>query len=138
MSDRRGLTHKHCRIKNSCIFLVHFLNCSHLYRWITNLSELEYKMILLLILLLLHILSAQHLPLCSIQGDTFGEWKAVKDIKQSPHELREFHRHFIGGGPGESMEFSNVWIPRNCSMHRFTNASIYECVDSCGCKIYAS
>ena len=86
-------------------------------------------MILLLILQLINLLSAQHLPMCPMQGDTFGEWKSVEDIERSQLSLREYERHFFGGGPGEAMEFTNVWIPKDCSMHRFTNSSIHLAVE---------
>jgi hypothetical protein len=37
-------------------------------------------------------------------------------------------RHFYGGGPKEAMKFTNIWIPYNCSYHRFTNATVDKCV----------
>ena len=58
-------------------------------------------MITIIIIILLIIdtfLIAQHLPMCSMQGDTYGEWKPVNEIEQSMLSLKEYERHFFGGG----------------------------------------
>ena len=44
------------------------------------------------------VIVAQHLPMCSMQGDTYGEWKSVSEIEQSMLSLKEYERHFFGGG----------------------------------------
>ena len=87
------------------------------------------KYYIIIILLILNSILAQHLPMCVMQGDTYGEWKSVEEILKSPLSLREYERHFFGGGPGEAIEFTNVWIPKDCSMHRFTNSSIHLAVE---------
>lgn len=37
-------------------------------------------------------------------------------------------RHFYGGIPKEAMKFTNIWIPYNCSYHRFTNVTVDKCI----------
>ena len=37
-------------------------------------------------------------------------------------------QHFYGGlGAGEAVHYSNIWLPHNCSYHRFTSTSIHAC-----------
>ena len=45
------------------------------------------------------------------------------------HTIRhDMLRHFYGGGPKEAIKFTNIWIPYNCSYHRFTNVTVDKCV----------
>ena len=45
------------------------------------------------------------------------------------HTIRyDMLRHFYGGGPKEAMKFTNIWIPYNCSYHRFTNVTVDKCI----------
>lgn len=36
----------------------------------------------------------------------------------------ELNRHFVLGAPMDALQFPQIWLPSNCSTHRFTNASI--------------
>ena len=57
------------------------------------------SLILIVVLIdTLLVIVAQHLPMCSMQGDTYGEWKSVNEIEQSMLSLKEYERHFFGGG----------------------------------------
>lgn len=38
--------------------------------------------------------------------------------------------HFLHpNGPGEALQFDDLWLPKHCSYLRFTNASLERCVD---------
>ena len=56
------------------------------------------SLILIVVLIDTLVIVAQHLPMCSMQGDTYGEWKSVNEIEQSMLSLKEYERHFFGGG----------------------------------------
>lgn len=62
-------------------------------------------------------------PLCKKYKDnTRGEWIETSNII-TPEQQREVAGHFYGE-PGEALQFSNVWLPRRCSYHRFTVKSL--------------
>jgi hypothetical protein len=68
------------------------------------------------------------LPLCDLYGDTFGSWIRTEQINTA--ELKEtVESHFSLGGYAEAMQFSQIWIPQDCSYHRFTNVSIIPIVN---------
>ena len=69
------------------------------------------------------------LPKCSIDQDTYGEWRSMSLEKfRSNHTERvSIQQHFHGGGPGEAIHYSFIWLPHNCSYHRFTSSSIHAC-----------
>lgn len=67
------------------------------------------------------------LPLCDLYGDTFGTWTRTGQL--FAEDLKEnVESHFVLGGPGEAMQFSQIWMPQDCSYHRFTNVSIIPIV----------
>lgn len=65
---------------------------------------------------------AFRLPPCGLYEDTYGRW----ENSSSPH-AKSFRAHYYGGGYNESLMFSEVWLPNNCSYHRFTNTSLHQC-----------
>jgi hypothetical protein len=65
-------------------------------------------------------------PPCPLYGDTFGKWIRTNEIK--PSFGLELSRHFSLREPGEAFAFNEIWIPQNCSYHRFTNETIFQMV----------
>lgn len=63
---------------------------------------------------------------CLKFGDTFGSWYNVAALNQTDGWVGS---HFIDNEKGNSLEFSNIWIPNNCSYRRFTNHTIHSSVD---------
>ena len=63
------------------------------------------------------------LPLCEHGKDTYGKWVRMEDVKTIPNHEEYINSHFLGGGPGEAANFSQIWIPDNCAVHRFTQNS---------------
>jgi hypothetical protein len=59
------------------------------------------------------------MALCDPNEDTFGNWVSITNLTMS--EKVKLQRHFLFGGPGEALEFTKLWIPQECSYHRFTN-----------------
>jgi hypothetical protein len=39
------------------------------------------------------------------------------------------HHFFPSGVMGEAVNFTNMWLPHDCAVHRFTNESIKRSVD---------
>lgn len=78
-----------------------------------------------------HTTTHQKLPPCALQQDTYGSWLNVSIIDYDTNPVtREFiDSHFFGGGPGEAMNFSMIWLPHNCSYHRFTAATLEKMVE---------
>lgn len=68
--------------------------------------------------------SLQKLPHCKKYGDTFGSWKNVTLLDDKGW----LSSHFINETYNEALNFSSIWIPTNCSYHRFTNESIHKSV----------
>lgn len=73
-------------------------------------------------------------PLCEKYKDGYGVWRSVHvalpPFKDMPlANLSEVERHFFRGGPGLALNFSQIWLPTNCSYHRYTNETIYKCVE---------
>lgn len=69
------------------------------------------------------------LPLCSPNGDTFGRWVDVGLYHNTTEIQNEVAQKFVLGGPAAALNFSQLWIPDNCSVHRFTNDSVHMLVN---------
>lgn len=69
------------------------------------------------------------LPLCGVGEDTYGRWVRTEDYHKSTQIQKEVADRFILGGPGEALNFTKIWIPNNCSTHRFTNHTLHKVVD---------
>ena len=61
------------------------------------------------------------IPHCPKGGDTYGRW-----VNSSSLLISHGHDHLFGGNfhNTDLNEFSMVWLPENCSYHRFTNNSM--------------
>ena len=69
-------------------------------------------------------------PICSNNDISHGHWLNVTtEILQNPTHLSALSRHFYNGGPGEALNFSQIWLPHNCKYHRFTNHSLNAIID---------
>ena len=77
---------------------------------------------------------------CEKTKDTFGQWISSALVNQSITELGNIRSHFIEynnsndkiistKGINTALHYSQIWIPNNCSYHRFTNESIHKSVD---------
>ncbi len=55
-----------------------------------------------------------------------GFWSPINHHVMTYHHIL---KHFTDGNPGEALNFSHVWIPRNCRYHRFTNESLHRVVN---------
>jgi hypothetical protein len=84
---------------------------------------------LVFIVLLLQTVSARHLPLCDVDGDTYGGWESLHGYENNAALQHEVNAKFIFGGPGEALNFSQIWLPHNCSVHRFTSASLQSMLE---------
>lgn len=73
--------------------------------------------------------TAVHLPLCSTDGDSYGRWVSLQSYENDTSLQHEISTKFVLGGPGEALNFSRIWLPHNCSMHRFTKTSIHAVVE---------
>ena len=72
------------------------------------------------------VVAVTHKPLCSKFGDTFGVWKNVSTLRQNSVEMADAMTHFFGGSPGEALDFDEIWLPDNCSYHRFNTESAHR------------
>ena len=75
-------------------------------------------------------------PQCGIGHDTFGLWRNSKSINQSQILMNLTNGHFIrirgddnNNNILTALHYTQIWIPHNCSYHRFTNETIQRCVD---------
>jgi hypothetical protein len=84
---------------------------------------------LVFIVLLLQTAPARPLPLCGVDGDTYGRWERLRGYENNPALQHEVNAKFIFGGPGEALNFSQIWLPHNCSVHRFTSASLQSMLE---------
>ena len=73
--------------------------------------------------------SSKQKDICAKYGDNYGVWKSVKEVMNSADSINEFESHFIGGNSSGATKFNKVWIPNNCSNHRFTNSTLNQCID---------
>jgi hypothetical protein len=67
------------------------------------------------------------LPKCKLYEDTHGSWEAVPTTEEARKEFDA--RHFFHGGGGYAYWFDKIWVPSTCSYHRFTNETLYKCID---------
>jgi hypothetical protein len=66
---------------------------------------------------------------CNKYGDTSGKWYNVTNLNQT-HVGKEWIRnHFYDGFFGGVLQFSNIWLPENCSHRRFNNRTIGKSVN---------
>jgi hypothetical protein len=86
-------------------------------------------MILALLCLIFLVVGARHLPLCGIDEDTYGRWENLNEYESNASLQHEVAAKFIHGGPGEALSFNRIWLPHNCSVHRFTNASLHSVLE---------
>jgi hypothetical protein len=92
-------------------------------------SDAMMAWLLFSLLLLLQTVCARHLPLCDIDGDTYGRWESLHGYENNPALQYEIAAKYIFGGPGEALNFSQIWLPHNCSVHRFTNGSFHSVLE---------
>lgn len=59
------------------------------------------------------------LSLCPPNGDTYGNWNVTSTINKL-----EARRYFVNGFYSEAAKFSKIWLPSNCTYHRFTKTSL--------------
>jgi hypothetical protein len=72
---------------------------------------------------------AAHLPLCDYDGDTFGRWVSLVGYETNNPLQQEVAEKYVLGGPREALNFSRVWLPHNCSIHRFTKSSVHDVLE---------
>jgi hypothetical protein len=77
------------------------------------------------LVILLHLATPRQLRRCVKQEDTYGRWIPVRGNES----YTIFDQYFYPLGPGEALNFSQIWLPYNCSYHRFSNASIFSLVN---------
>lgn len=80
------------------------------------------------------LVTCTSMPLCDRGMDTFGQWVKTADIESMPDYGMFWNDHFLGGGAGEARNFSKVWIPNSCAVHRFTAKSVQAMVSSIRAK----
>ena len=77
------------------------------------------------------------LPKCSKHGDTYGEWISTTDLFNSAKShsinqtlLHKIESYFYPPNINNSVYYySNIWLPNNCSYHRFTSETIHQCIN---------
>ena len=69
-------------------------------------------------------------PLCAQFHDYDGYWVDQKNASNSLRQQIEINRHFFMNDGGEALEFSQIWLPKACSYHRFTNVTFFRMIDS--------
>ena len=85
-------------------------------------------MIRLSLILCIATVARAALPLCDLYQDRFGQWIDTATLRD-PATYKEVIEHFMFGGPLEATEFTRMWIPNNCAVHRFTGKSIHTIVN---------
>lgn len=72
--------------------------------------------------------STETLPICNATEINHGRYVNCSKPMHITWAKEDFDPYFLGKeGPGEALSFSQVWIPHNCSYHRFTNATAQRC-----------
>jgi hypothetical protein len=76
--------------------------------------------------------------ICDGNDLTIGHWFNVTSHHHKHHHKHNLNisRHFYNGGPGEALNFTQIWIPHNCRYHRFTNQSLLHLIDYIANKSY--
>lgn len=64
------------------------------------------------------------LPACALGEDSKGIWVNITETS-AHHHRKELLKHFLFNGPGEATFFRQVWVPHDCSYHRFTRESLF-------------
>lgn len=82
----------------------------------------------LLCLLLLVRDSFSALPLCDINSINDGRWFDWNFPLQPKVNLSDVLPRFFYSDINEALNFSQIWLPNNCSYHRFTNKTLNECL----------
>lgn len=90
-----------------------------------------YALALYLTLLVLAVLFqssySKSLPLCGKTEINHGRWEnssAPYNVTWSHHQYLDY---FVHGGPGEALNFTQVWLPYGCSYHRWNNHTFQTC-----------
>jgi hypothetical protein len=86
-------------------------------------------LLLLISVVLLWAVHARPLPLCDVDGDTYGRWESLHGYENNTALQHEVNAKFVFGGPGEALNFSQIWLPHNCSVHRFTRVSVQSVLE---------
>ena len=76
-------------------------------------------LLLSLTLLLVSAKRTRQLDLCSANGDTFGTWNDTNSL-----DIHAAKSHFVDGHLGAAIHYNQIWLPQNCSYHRFTKESV--------------
>ncbi len=63
------------------------------------------------------------LPACTLGEDSKGIWVNVTET--TDRRRKELFKHFLFNGPGEATFFQQLWVPQDCSYHRFTRESLF-------------
>lgn len=82
---------------------------------------------LLLVAVLIHQSCSKSLPLCGRTEINNGRWvnsSAPYNVTWSYHQFLDY---FVHGGPGEGLNFTQVWLPHGCSYHRWNNHTFQSC-----------
>jgi hypothetical protein len=85
--------------------------------------------VLIVTIVLIWLAEARRFPLCDIDGDTYGRWESLKDYDKNTALQHEVAAKYLFGGPGEALSFSQIWLPHNCSLHRFTKDSLHAVLE---------
>lgn len=71
--------------------------------------------------------AADFLPICGRTEINNGQWVN----SSAPYEVTwtqdQFLKRFVYGGPGEALNFTQVWIPQDCSYHRWNKDTLQTC-----------
>ena len=81
---------------------------------------------------------AKRLPKCGLYSDTYGGWVPTAAVSGNPALQAQ---HFYGPGPsadsgseshssgsaGWALQWDQVWLPKDCSYHRFTAETLRTC-----------
>ena len=84
------------------------------------------RIILLIGFVLFSVHPIEVLPPCKKQQDTYGRWV---NLSNTTYSMDYILSHFYDRKAHEALEFSDIWLPYNCSYHRFTNETILKSVE---------
>ena len=68
-------------------------------------------------------------PLCKQYHYDRGTWHEKNTLLSTPEGSRELYRHYALLGPGKALHWDYVWLPDNCSYHRFTSRTVNHFLD---------
>lgn len=74
------------------------------------------------------------LRLCEPTELAIGEWVDIQDVRNGGQKEISFLEHFFGidgqaASPGQALDFSQVWVPKECAYHRFTNETLLHVIN---------